>query len=507
MRQRSVVLSFVVTLLVAVTGSQQKAYGQSNPSAKPKAAAAGTAQSQVLNVNVKLDAGHAATQHIPVEGGTLRATAADGTRYTLTLPKDALLKDVTVTMTPVSLIEGLHLSGKTVTAVHLAPEGLGLFKPATLLIEPGTPVPLKEQISFAFEGSGQKLHLYPLTKDPKTIAFDIMHFSGYGMGQGSAADAQSLSSASQSSPEDQFLAAAQQWAKDIRNTADPNNVSESEQEQLERDDKVIQEKYDEWGKLVIFPALQAAEKRVLSCEELDRLARRMYSWMAWMIKGVVKRDEDTEDAADNLLGQSILNTYNKAAADCNLDCMYQSVAMAVKGLGGKVAEKLAIDLEVPAAEAKCVHGLTGTVTVVSEKEASGKTPDGIPFSSSSSFNMTCRLDGTGGSATCKETYSSTLSGNGASEKQSSSGYVGVLITAAVIGGKTKVHIGLFNINETMTADLGVGTVTTTGPMQFDGWDAEGGTASPGSSSETWSSSGTWSDGAGTTITWNLSNVD
>jgi hypothetical protein len=505
MRQRSVVLPVALTLLLAVPSCQQKSYGQSNPSAKPKAAKAGTAQSHVLNVDVKLDAGHAAAQRIPVEGGTLSATAADGTRYTLTLPKDALLKDVTVTMTPVSLINGLHLSGKTVAAVHLAPEGLGLFKPATLLVEPGTPVPLKEQISFAFEGSGQKLHLYPLTKDPKIVAFDIMHFSGYGMGQGSAADAQSLSSVSQNSPEDQFLAALTQMGKDIRNMGDPKDLSEAqaqkELDQEEQDEKVVQEKYDEWGKLVIFPDLQAAEKRVLSCEELDRLAKQTFSWIAWMIKGAVKYDEDTEDAAENSLGRSILNTYDKAAADCNLDCMYRSVGMAIKGIGGKVAEKLAIESqEFDAALAKCTGNLVGTVTVVSEKEASGKTPDGIAFSSSSSLHLACLLDGTGKSAKCKETWSSALTGNGTSLKQSGNGDADVVILAAVIGGKTKLNVGMFTIKVKQTADLGLGPVEGTTDMQFGPWDAEGGAASPGRSS------GTWSDGAGTTITWNLSGV-
>jgi hypothetical protein len=287
-------------------------------------------------------------------------------------------------------------------------------------------------------------------------------------------------------------------AQDFRNMGDPEKLSEDEVqkdlEQQERDQKMVNEKYDEWGKLVIFPDLQAAEKRVLSCEQLDGLARRMFSWMAWMIKGVAERNEDTENAADNLLGQSILNTYNKAAADCNVDCMYRSVGMAVKGLGGTVAEKLAVEFDdVQAAVGKCVHGLTGTVTVVTEKGGTASM-NGLTASGSTSFNMTCKLDGTGGPATCHETYSATASGNGVTEKQSSSDYIGVPITAAAVDGKTEVHIGLFNINETITAEMVGGTVKTTGPMQWVGWDAEG-------------TSGTWTDGAGTTITWSLSNVN
>lgn len=501
MRQRSVVLSVVVTLLVAVTSSQQKAYGQSNPSAKPKAATAGTAQSHVLNVNVKLDAGHAATQHIPVEGDTLRASAADGTRYTLTLPKDALLKEVTVTMTPVSRVDGLHLSGKTVAAVHLAPEGLGLFKPATLLVEPGTPVPLKEQISFAFEGSGQKLHLYPLTKDPKIVAFDIMHFSGYGMGQGSAADAQSLSSVSQGSPEDQFLAALQQMGKDIRNMGDPEKLSEDEVqkdlEQQERDQKVVQEKYDEWGKLVIFPDLQAAEKRVLSCEELDRLAKQTFSWVAWMIKGAAEYNEEYIDATDDSFGRSILNTYDKAAADCNVDCMRHSVGMAVKGIGGKVAEKLAVDLdEVPAAEAKCAKDWKGTVTVTFAEKAEGNGG-----SVNGTGTLICQVRGTGTDANCSYQSHEELTGTGGTmvtTKNAKGGYT--YVSASVTGDKLALTIGEVPV-----------LVTVQGPIPIEPYTEplNGGSYMLPASSDPKHQSGTWTDPNGgpmtkNTVTWNLS---
>jgi hypothetical protein len=115
--------------------------------------------------------------------------------------------------------------------------------------------------------------------------------------------------------------------------------------------------------------------------------------------------------------------------------------------------------------------------------------------------MTCLLDGTGGDAKCKETWSSTMTGDGVSLKQSSSGDIDVRIRADVIGGKTKLNVGMFTIKETATLESVLGTSTKTGSTQFLGWDAEGGAASAGSSPDR------WSDGAGTTITWNLSGIN
>jgi hypothetical protein len=137
-----------------------------------------------LDVQVKLDSAHSASQSITPDGGTLQAAAQDGTRYTLTIPKGALLEDLTIGMTPVSGIDGLPLSGKSLAAVQLAPEGLNLLEPATLVIVPETPIPAKELVSFAYQADGKRLHLFPLSGNPAQTTFQIQHFSGYGAGQG-----------------------------------------------------------------------------------------------------------------------------------------------------------------------------------------------------------------------------------------------------------------------------------------------------------------------------------
>ncbi len=60
---------------------------------------------------------------------SMSVTAQDGTKYTLTMPKDALLSAVDVTMTPVDAITGLPLTKGLVAAVQLEPHGLQLKSP------------------------------------------------------------------------------------------------------------------------------------------------------------------------------------------------------------------------------------------------------------------------------------------------------------------------------------------------------------------------------------------
>ena len=57
-------------------------------------------------------------------GATITATGADGTRYTLTIPANALLARQVIKVTPPTTIGGLPLSGGLVGAVQLAPDGL-----------------------------------------------------------------------------------------------------------------------------------------------------------------------------------------------------------------------------------------------------------------------------------------------------------------------------------------------------------------------------------------------
>jgi hypothetical protein len=146
------------------------------------------ASQAIVNVGIQLDSSRAASAVIPVTGGTLTATAADGTVFTLTIPDRALVSGERITMTPVAAIERLPMSGGLVGAVQLEPAGLRLFQPATLVIQPSVPIPFGSEAPIAWHGGGSDLYLHPLVRDPKTITFKWMHFSGAGMSSGTSAD-------------------------------------------------------------------------------------------------------------------------------------------------------------------------------------------------------------------------------------------------------------------------------------------------------------------------------
>jgi hypothetical protein len=95
--------------------------------------------------------------------------------------------DSTITMTPVSAIDGLPFSQGYLAAVHLGPDGAKLVRSADLTMEiPGEYDP-STLIGFAADGTGDDLHLYPATfysSDGKTYAtFTVAHFSLYGVAQ------------------------------------------------------------------------------------------------------------------------------------------------------------------------------------------------------------------------------------------------------------------------------------------------------------------------------------
>src|SRR3954471_11537968 len=88
------------------------------------------------NVSVTLDASHGTSARIPTSGGTLQATGADGTVFTLTIPAGALLVDTTITMTPLADASGLNISGAHMAGVQLEPDGLEFYQVANLRVAP-----------------------------------------------------------------------------------------------------------------------------------------------------------------------------------------------------------------------------------------------------------------------------------------------------------------------------------------------------------------------------------
>ena len=137
---------------------------------KPKPAA-----SLPSTVSVTLDSAHAATATVtPGAGVTLTAGGA-----TLTVPAGAVARPTTVTMTPVSKLGGLK--GKIAGAIQLEPNGLQLLQPVTLTLDVSSRSGLK---AFTYTGSGTELHLYPVKIAGGKATVNLIHFSGYGVGEG-----------------------------------------------------------------------------------------------------------------------------------------------------------------------------------------------------------------------------------------------------------------------------------------------------------------------------------
>ncbi|MGB8984506.1 MAG: TM1812 family CRISPR-associated protein, partial [Anaerolineales bacterium] len=156
-------------------------------------------------------------------GGELSVTGTNGVTYILTVPPGALDFEVLIRLKPASSIPDLPLSGGSLGAVLIEPEGIAFDIPAELKMIPpeGSAPPAGPlQVGFAFEGSGQEFHLYPLAEEarqsnggahlaslsaappavpPGSDLADILYGGGYGEGSGTVEDVKKIKTPSKSS--------------------------------------------------------------------------------------------------------------------------------------------------------------------------------------------------------------------------------------------------------------------------------------------------------------------
>lgn len=113
-------------------------------------------------------------------GGTISATASDGTTFELTVPPNAVPEDTLITLTPLENVEGL--GDGPVHAVQLQPEGLELYEWGRLTITPATPIAVENQLMFEAVGDGTNAQ--PALIDPaaEPIVLLLEHFSIGGVG-------------------------------------------------------------------------------------------------------------------------------------------------------------------------------------------------------------------------------------------------------------------------------------------------------------------------------------
>jgi hypothetical protein len=155
-----------------------------------------------LTVAITGDSSKAVRQSIPMTGGSIVATGADGTIYTLTIPEGALLSEREITLTPISSIDNLPLSGGLLGAVQISPE-IEFYNYAKLTIQPGgTAAANTTVIGFAAENTGAEFYLLA-TENTATNALQVQQADEslptlmldragmYGAGVGTAEDARS----------------------------------------------------------------------------------------------------------------------------------------------------------------------------------------------------------------------------------------------------------------------------------------------------------------------------
>ncbi len=114
------------------------------------------------------------TQTIGAAGGSITATSANGVVYTLSIPADALLSNKEITLTPISQVGNLPLSGGLLSAVKIEPEGLEFYGYATLTttLKQGAPANTSV-IGFKSSNTGSEFHLYPLSKPATAALIDL----------------------------------------------------------------------------------------------------------------------------------------------------------------------------------------------------------------------------------------------------------------------------------------------------------------------------------------------
>lgn len=135
-------------------------------------------------------------------GGSITATAADGTTFTLTIPKGALIADTHISVVPLTRIDNYPFSTPG-SGVELEPSGLLIMQPMTLTITPPSGTPRGSFTAFASTDAGADFHLYPATSDASTITLPIYHFSGYGYGPASDGELQAQAQRVPASPQAQ----------------------------------------------------------------------------------------------------------------------------------------------------------------------------------------------------------------------------------------------------------------------------------------------------------------
>jgi hypothetical protein len=269
-----------------------------NPSAAP----------DPLDVDPTLDTAHAVTATIDPTGGTLQTTGADGTHYRLDVPPGGVLGPVAITLTPLAKVDGLPFSGGLVAGAALAPDGLQFANPARLTITGAPAVDPARETPFGYRGDGHDLAMTPLVMDPELQAFDLYHFSSYGIASATEAErrAQLIRETEDVTGRLQQILAFEiemsRW-HELTGLGRPLDV------------EIVHDAEHHYHKLVLLPLMQAA------LDDLELAPRAMEKFLSWdrQIRLLLGDDymKAEREHLGQLLDQLLLKLAERLYAKCH----------------------------------------------------------------------------------------------------------------------------------------------------------------------------------------------
>lgn len=242
---------------------------------------------------VATDSSHAVTKRASWRTDTsITTTDRAGTTYSLTVPKGAILSDVTITMTPITKLSGVPMSGG-VGGVELQPHGLEFQQPVILTVTPKGAVPSTPSggkfAVLAAGTDGSEPHGYGVAKATSTaVTMWLSHFSLYYVGTFSPGDLEAILLSVPSATDGQL-------AQDLFGGEDPADV------------------YLAWYNDVVDPGLRAAEANLDLAEDASRAA---LSWMRQVALLGVEIDPALIQATMQRMVNLVVRAYQRASERC-----------------------------------------------------------------------------------------------------------------------------------------------------------------------------------------------
>jgi hypothetical protein len=133
-----------------------------------------------LTAELETDDERAVSKQVTLDGGTLTATAEDGTVFELTIPEGALYAPTLITLTPLRAFSVESVEGDA-HGVQIEPDGLSLMGSPTLAITPpdGDTWSIADQVPLAVTGENDSVSLALLDAESEPLRLVLTHFSSY----------------------------------------------------------------------------------------------------------------------------------------------------------------------------------------------------------------------------------------------------------------------------------------------------------------------------------------